>query len=356
PNIISTFNISPETIQCGCCSESESRVPILEYPICERERGFIPDVITPIIVRKALYKGNPALKGRRALLKSLLVTCFGYLGYRNARFGRIECHESVTAFAREILLTSMHMAEEEGFEVLHGIVDSLWLRKPCGREEFEELCEQVSEKIGIPLELEGIYSWIVFLPSTLGIGALNRYYGVIDGELKARGIELRRRDQPRIIKRMQEAMLCEMAQADTAQNVTKRIPSVLDVVRQSVDAVMQGTVEMEDLTITIGITRSLEDYRVNNLSVAALNLLKREGVDMYPGQKVRYIIRNWKARKLTERVSIPEMTQDAVYDREKYAELIIRAACTMLSPFGFSEHIMQECISNRAQKTLRDYL
>jgi DNA polymerase elongation subunit (family B) len=356
PNIISTFNISPETVLCGCCSGSRSRVPILEYHICEKERGFIPDVITPIIVRKALYKGNPALKGRRALLKSILVTCFGYLGYRNARFGRIECHESVTAYAREILLTSMHMAEEQGFEVLHGIVDSLWLRKICGREEFEGLCEQVSEKIGIPLELEGIYSWIVFLPSTMGIGALNRYYGVIDGELKARGIELRRRDQPRIIKKMQEAMLYEMAQADTAQEVKKKIPDVLDVVRHSVDAVMQGTVGLEDLTITIGITRSLEDYRVNNLSVAALNLLKREGVDMYPGQKVQYIIRNWKARKLTERVSIPEMTRDAVYDREKYAELIIRAACTMLSPFGFNEHIMQEHISNRAQKTLRDYL
>jgi DNA polymerase elongation subunit (family B) len=356
PNIISTFNISPETVLCDCCPHSQTRVPVLDYHICEERRGFIPDVITPLIVRKALYKGDPALKGRRALLKSVLVTCFGYLGYRNARFGRIECHESVTAFAREILLTSMHMAEAQGFEVLHGIVDSLWLRKPCPRAEFERICEQISEKIGIPLELEGMYSWIVFLPSNLGIGALNKYYGLIDGELKARGIELRRRDQPRIIKTMQEAMLCEMAQADSARGVIKRIPHVLDVVRKTVDAVMQGAVDLEDLTITIGITRSLDDYRVNNLSVAALRLLKREGVDMYPGQKVQYIIRNWKARKLTERVSIPELMDDALYDREKYAELIIRAACTMLSPFGFNEGILQEYTSNQDQKTLREYL
>jgi DNA polymerase elongation subunit (family B) len=201
-----------------------------------------------------------------------------------------------------------------------------------------------------------MYSWIVFLPSNLGIGALNKYYGLIDGELKARGIELRRRDQPRIIKKMQEVMLCEMAQADTAQGVIKKIPDVLEVVKQSVDAVKQGAVDLEDLTITIGITRSLDDYRVNNLSVAALRLLKREGVNLYPGQKVQYIIRDWKARKLTERVSIPELTEDALYDREKYAELIIRAACTMLSPFGFNEYNLQEYTSNRDQKTLRDYL
>lgn len=355
PNIISTFNISPETVLCACCPQSHHRVPVLDYHICEKRRGFIPDVITPIIVRKALYKGAPALKGRRALLKSVLVTCFGYLGYRNARFGRIECHESVTAFAREILLTSMHMAEAQGFEVLHGIVDSLWLRKPCQREAFEELCEQISETIGIPLELEGIYSWIVFLPSSRGIGALNKYYGLIDGELKARGIELRRRDQPRIIKKMQEAMLHAMAQADSAQGVMRKLPDVLCVVREAVDSVMQGTVELEDLTITIGITRSLEDYTVNNLSVAALKLLKQEGVERYPGQKVQYIIRNWKARKLTERVSIPEMKKEA-YDREKYVELVIRAACTMLSPFGFTEQILREYIYNRTQKTLGEYL
>ncbi|MBI4671989.1 MAG: hypothetical protein HY741_10035 [Chloroflexi bacterium] len=30
--------------------------------------------------------------------KWLLVTCLGYLGYKNARFGKIEAHEAVTAF------------------------------------------------------------------------------------------------------------------------------------------------------------------------------------------------------------------------------------------------------------------
>jgi len=47
------------------------------------------------------------------------VTCFGYLGYKNARFGRIESHEAVTAFGREILLRAKEAAEDLGFEVLH---------------------------------------------------------------------------------------------------------------------------------------------------------------------------------------------------------------------------------------------
>lgn len=355
PNIISEFNISPETVLCACCPDSQRRVPVLNYNICEKKRGFIPDVVKPLIVKKALYKGHPELKGRRTLLKWVLVTCFGYLGYKNARFGRIECHESVTAFAREILLQSMHTAEEKGFEVLHGIVDSLWLKKKAPREEFEKLCETISEDIGIPLEFEGMYSWIVFLPSDMGIGALNRYYGVIDGELKARGIELRRRDQPVIVKTMQEDILVSLARADNKRAFFARIPDALAVVKKYVDAVLKGDVSLEDLIISIGISRSLEDYKVNNLSVAALKKLKKEGVELHPGQTVRYIIRNWKARKMTDRVSIPELTEDAVYDKEKYGELLLRAAYHMLSPF-MSEVKLKEYITYKRQMTLREYL
>ena len=43
-------------------------------------------------------------KERQNALKWMLVTCFGYLGYKNARFGRIEAHEAVTAYGRDKLL------------------------------------------------------------------------------------------------------------------------------------------------------------------------------------------------------------------------------------------------------------
>jgi DNA polymerase elongation subunit (family B) len=62
------------------------------------------------------------------LLKWMLVTCFGYTGYRNAKFGRIEVHEKITSHAREILLQAKACAETLGFDVLHGIVDCIWVR------------------------------------------------------------------------------------------------------------------------------------------------------------------------------------------------------------------------------------
>lgn len=35
----------------------------------------------------------------------------------------------VCAFGRDTLLTASNIAEDNGFRVIHGIVDSLWLKK-----------------------------------------------------------------------------------------------------------------------------------------------------------------------------------------------------------------------------------
>jgi DNA polymerase-2 len=81
-------------------------------------------------------EGSPAeavpYKERQNALKWMLVTCFGYLGYKNARFGRIEAHEAVTAHGRDKLLTAKEISETAGFTVLHGLTDCLWLAKPGG--------------------------------------------------------------------------------------------------------------------------------------------------------------------------------------------------------------------------------
>jgi DNA polymerase I len=105
-------NISPETVLCTCCNESTHRVPVIGYPICEKRVGLIPTVLEPLIARRSECKRRVKQKkwharreeyeARKNVLKWVLVTCFGYTGYRNARFGRIECHEAINAYSRDL--------------------------------------------------------------------------------------------------------------------------------------------------------------------------------------------------------------------------------------------------------------
>jgi DNA polymerase-2 len=95
-----------------------------------------------------------------------------------------------------------------GYEVLHGIIDSLWL-KGTGRNsrDRERLRQAIQHETGMPLELEGVYRWIIFLPrKARSTGALNRYYGLFeDGDDEDSGLELRRSDTPQLIRNAQLA-------------------------------------------------------------------------------------------------------------------------------------------------------
>jgi hypothetical protein len=54
-------------------------------------------------------------------------------------------------------------------------------------------------RCGCPLGLEGVYKWLRFCPSKTDplSGVPNRYFGAFtNGELKIRGLALRRRDTP----------------------------------------------------------------------------------------------------------------------------------------------------------------
>ena len=80
-------------------------------------------------------------------LKWMLVTCFGYLGYENVRFGKIEAHEAVTAHGRDKLLTAKEISEAAGFRVFRRLTDCLWLQKESGRL-IPKMAEKMSSSFG----------------------------------------------------------------------------------------------------------------------------------------------------------------------------------------------------------------
>jgi DNA polymerase elongation subunit (family B) len=268
--------------------------------------------------------------------------CFGYTGYKNARFGRIECHESITAYGREILLQASEMAEAHGFEILHGIVDSLWLK---GDGDPEKFCEHVSGHIGIPLEPEGTYKWIVFLPGrTHGVGVLNRYYGLFqDGKFKVRGIELRKHDTTGIVRDMQDELLSHFAKASDSQQFIELIPSALSIVQEYVDALRSGGVPLNKLLITRSISQGIQEYQQFNDGVAALMQLDGEGFDVSPGEAVRYLVRDCGSKDHRKRVKIDSfISGDEEYDVEFYVKLLLRGVEGLLLPFGYDAERLSE--------------
>jgi len=358
PSIMVRKNLSAETLECRCCPASPIRAPGLGYRSCTRRVGLIPRTLAPLLARRLAYKaamkrrGAPAeevarLKHRVKMLKWILVTAFGYQGYRNARFGRIECHEAINAYARTLLADLVPASEAAGYRVIHGIVDSLWLRPldPDRPPDPAEFARAMSERFDLPLGYEGRYRWIVFLPATThGLGVPNRYYGLYEhGDFKLRGIGGRRHDTTGLARRLEHEVLDLFRAARDADGVRALLPRALARADLFAERVRAGDWPVEELLITHRIGQAPEAFVTFTDSVAALRQLAAAGAVRGAGEKVRFVVLDRRSRSIHHRVRAAELLDgDERYDTGAYLELLAREAETLLAPLGVDRATLLE--------------
>jgi DNA polymerase elongation subunit (family B) len=360
PVLMMNNNISAETVLCKCCPDSRLRIPELGYHVCERREGIVPKALRVALSKRLLYKRLKAeakdqrLKEvydkRQAALKWILVTCFGYLGYKNAKFGTVDGHIGVCALGRDAFLRAARLAENRGFTIVHGIVDSLWLKKgDATNEDYLDLCKEVSEEINVPLNFEGRYKWIVFLPSRLHprVGVLNRYYGVFeDGKIKTRGLEVRRRDTPRFIYDAQMEMVEVLASANNSKEFMDKIPQALEVVSKYRQRLLNGEIPVWDLIVTKHLSKDPDRYKQKVSQVIAAQQLIDEGVRVSAGQNLRFVYTSAENKRYERRVRAEELIQENTSsDMKKYLHLLYAATANLLNAFGYSAKNIQGLVT-----------
>lgn len=264
--------------------------------------------------------------------------CFGYQGYKNARFGQIEAHECTTALSREMLLRAKEVAEAQGYRMLHALVDSVWLQRPgAGRAEYEALARMIAEATDLPIAVEGVYRWIAFVPSRTHplVGVPNRFFGVFeDGTSKVRGIELRRGDTPPLVAAMQTRMLTLLFQTATLEEARAQFPAVMDLLHDQLVRLRQHEVRPEELVIRTVLSQDPMKYEKGVPQAVAAHQLVQAGVTLHPGEAIEYIITNAASRIPGERaVAYACLPGDWSYDEERYARMLRRATETLLAPF-----------------------
>lgn len=352
PTLMKNHNISTETLDCPCCPDSTHFVPEIGFRICEKRRGLVPTTLEPIIKKRAHYKKLRAEAPTEALrkkydnkqtaLKWILVTCFGYLGFKKSRLGRIEAHESVNAFARDKLLRAKEIAEQEGFTLIHAIVDCVWLKKEgATHAEYQELADKIEADTGIKISVEGIYQWILFPPSRMDeeIPTATRYVGMYDtGEFKVRGLEVRRKDVPKYVQRAQHAMLQVMGEAASIVGVRALLPRIMATARGFIDALRQGNVSPFDLVIRRSISKDPYEYENKSINATVSQTLAEAGVKLMAGESIQYIITDASGKRDPMKAKpLALYALDDGYDAEKYAEMVYEAAETLLEPLGISK-------------------
>ena len=352
PNIIVHKNVSYETVTPEGVDTSKP--------------GFMGGFTRPFLERRLWLKhqrdtyipGSPEwwwCQRRQSALKLMLVVVYGYSGCYANRFANVRVFQEINRQARIAMIQALNVCLENGFEVVYGDTDSLFVKgTDASEEDYRALAAEITEDTRLRMGLDRHFRYLVLLTRTTDprMVVARRYYGKLtDGRFFYRGIELRRHDTPSYLKDMQTRMMEALFEADDPETVLgEGVNDALEIANRSIRDVRRGRVNPQELVISKRLRKELSEYRARQPHIVAAMLGAEEGEDS------NYILLNTGRKNPYLRV-MPASLLNGVhkgYDRKKYAEMTRRAAWNLLRPFVPGEDYIGG--SRYRASSLKDYL
>lgn len=235
PSIIRTFNIDPLAYSRGRQQEEDNTEKLIHLPngvMMDRQKGILPATLERFFDSRQTAKDAGDELGS-FIYKILMNSFFGVLGTSGCRFAQGPLVSSVSQSGHYLMRWTRSLLEEEGFKVLYGDTDSLFVdlavRKELsyddairrGEEMQNHLNKQlqlhIKEKFGLEcfldLEFEKFYRHF-FQPSMRADGSRGRAksYAAMKAtnngdELEIVGLEAVRRDWTDFARETQRHLL-----------------------------------------------------------------------------------------------------------------------------------------------------
>ena len=159
----------------------------------------------------------------------------------------------------------------------------------------------------VEMSLEGVYRWIQFLPSkTVSTRPVpNRYFGLFtQGEMKVRGLACRRSDMPAFIQAVQQELLALLMHATSLAARQQMQPELDAVLQRAIAELEAGQLSEPELAVQQVLSREPEDYAVRTRAALAAEQYRAAGVRVHPGERLRYVLKDTKAKTKSERVTV----------------------------------------------------
>jgi DNA polymerase elongation subunit (family B) len=137
-------------------------------------------------------------------------------------------------------------------------------------------------------------------------------------------------------KQFQTSLLLTLFECNSSEEVLKSgYETALLYITQSIDMIMNGEVQITDLVISKLLRQSIEKYRSLFPHVAAAIRLNISGLIAGKGDNIEYIYADSKHTDPLQRVVPAKLMSAEHYDKEKYLEMLLDSAKTILAIFGF---------------------
>ena len=360
PTIIGSHNISPGTINCGCCEGTE-KAPLENGSIwfCRKKKGFIPALIEELITRrmriKEIIKDEKnekfaILDARQNSIKLLANSFYGYLGFFAARWYSIECAQATTAYGRHYIKDVIAKAEKAEFKVLYSDTDSIFLTLDNKtKQDVERFAEKINQELPglMELEFEGYYPAGIFVSAKIGAFGAKKKYALLDenGILKIKGFESVRRNWSLIAKEAQEKVLEIILKEHDNEKALQYVKNVIEDLRSK-------KIPMEKVIIRTQLQKEISDYDNKGPHVAVAQRLRNRGINVGPGSMIKFIVTQG-SDIIRDRSKLPDEVHNEEYDANYYINnQVVPAVERIFAVLGYSK---EELLESREQKKLEGF-
>ena len=315
--------------------------------------GILPQIVKQLVSKRIHLKQSlkqlpcdsqeaSHCEQRADTIKKILVCLYGTTGSYWNKYGNVSAFEAINKKSREILLKTKDIVQKLGYELIYADTDAAFVHKDnASKQDYDELGAILSKNTGMSLSLEYHYKFIVLLPLEADekLEALKHYFGITySKELVTRGIETRRHDTPNFIKQFQTQLLYTLFDCDNIEGIfDKTLEEALLWITKTIDKVMTGEIELQDLVISKQLRMNIHNYsNIFPHVAAAIHLSKNERVSK--GDNIEYVYTDSQHQNPLSRVVPAQFIRnnDSLnYDKEKYKEMLLDASETVLGIFGF---------------------
>jgi len=307
PNIIRTFNISPDTILDdnfkGDCITTPNGVKF------SKKRGIIPEILDTLTLLRYKYKEEQTMcennnkkedalnmEFKQTAVKVLILSFYGILGSAFSRLFNIKVAESITLTGQYLLKGIKKYLDTQGFPVIYGDTDSCMININ-NLEDIDKAKLLIKEfldleipkftknpKHTLEMEHEKTFSKFIILAKKKYVGRCV-WNGKDCDELYFMGIELKRGSEllitKQFLKEVLDAILFENYNAEQVLNIVLKYKKII---------INREIANPDDITIIKKVGKMPNEYKNLPAHVSLAMKRKEKGERFYVSMRVPFIV------------------------------------------------------------------
>ena len=155
----------------------------------------------------------------------------------------------------------------------------------------------------------------------------------------------------------QTEMINTLAKANDVDELKRRIPEALEIVKTYRQKLLNNEVDLWDLIITKHMSKNPKRYKQLVSQVIAAEQLMKEGADIHAGNSVRFLFTHADDKRHERRVKAAQLIEKGINpDTKKYLLLLYSSAANLLSFQGYTTKSVYDSIRGQNQRSLGNFL